>query len=277
MMVAEDLLPPPMDREDPDALWRALANPIRRELLDLLRLGPRTTGELADSVPSLSRFAVMQHLDVLVSAGLVLVRRRGRQRFNYLNAAPLRRWYERWVRPLADQAAAEVLGIERAVNQVTTGGSKVSVATAPANLEQTRTIRLENELRFRATAEKVWEAITERSMEWFPHTYGQEKVKRLVWEPRVGGLHYEDWGDGAGHVYGQVVEYERPRHMAVRGRLDMGTILDTEYNIEQDGDEVVLRVSKVAVGPFTEEQTAGIQRYGDVTNFEEALRRVIEG
>ena len=153
----------------------------------------------------------------------------------------------------------------------------MSVATAPSNLEQIRTIRLVNELRFKATPEKVWEAITERSLEWFPHTYGEDKVKRLVWEPRVGGLHYEDWGDGGGHVYGQVMQWDRPWRMEIRGRLDMGTILDTQYELEQDGEEVVLRVSKVAVGPFTEEQAAGIHRYGDLTNFEEALRRVIEG
>ena len=264
------------ERGEQDALWRALANPVRRELLDQLRSGPRTTGELADSVPALSRFAVMQHLEVLASSGLVLVRRQGRQRFNYLNAAPLRRWYERWVVPLADQAAAEMLGIERVVNGAITGGSKVSVATAPTNIEQIRTIRLENELRFHATPDRVWEAITERSLEWFPHTYGQEKVKRLVWQQRVGGLHYEDWGQGAGHVYGSVVECERPRLMVVRGRLDMGSILDTQYEIEQDGDESVLRVSKVAVGPFTEEEAAGIHRYGNLSNFEDALRRVIE-
>lgn len=277
MTAAVELLETPMDGGGQDALWRALANPIRRQILDMLRIGPRTTGELAESVPSLSRFAVMQHLEVLVSAGLVLVRRRGRQRFNYLNAAPLRRWYERWVAPLANQAAAEMLGIERAARAITTGESKVSVATAPADIELVRTVRLENELRFRATQEKVWEAITERSLEWFPHTYGQEKVKRLVWEQRVGGLCYEDWGNGAGHVYGTVVECERPRLMVVRGRLDMGSILDTQYEIEQDGDDVVLRVSKVAVGPFTDDEAAGIQRYGNLTNFEDALRRVIEG
>ena len=277
MMAAEALVVAHVERGGPDALWRALANPVRRALIDQLRAGPRTTGELVDAVPELSRFAVMQHLEVLVSAGLVLVRRQGRQRLNYLDAAPLRRWYERWVAPLADQAAAEMLGIERTVNQLTSGGSEVSVATAPSNIEQVRTVRLENELRFKATADRVWEAITERSLEWFPHTYGQEKVKRLIWETRVGGLHYEDWGDGAGHLYGTVVECERPWLMVVRGRLDMGSILDTRYQIGQDGDEAVLRVSKVAVGPFTDEDAAGIQRYGNLTNFEEALRRVIEG
>jgi DNA-binding transcriptional ArsR family regulator len=93
----------PPKEEDDEAVWRALANPLRRRLLDELRRGARTTGELADATPELSRFAVMQHLGVLTDAGLVIVRRRGRHRFNHLNAVPLRRWYERWVVALADE------------------------------------------------------------------------------------------------------------------------------------------------------------------------------
>lgn len=266
-----------LERDGSDAgqdLWRALANPVRRQLLDELRKGPRTTGDLADSTPTLSRFAVMQHLGVLTDAGLVVPRRRGRTRFNYLNAVPLRRWYERWVVPLADDAAIEMLAIERSIQSA--GGDTMSV-DAPDSIEQIRTIRIETELRFRATPERVWEAITSRSQEWFPTTYGEDKVKRIVLEPRVGGAHYEDWGNGAGHLYGQVTAYEPPTTLAVRGRLGMGTILDREYEIEQDGAETILRSSRVAVGPFTEQEAAGIRKYGDIANFEDALRRVIEG
>src|SRR3984957_16020667 len=82
-------------------LWRALASPWRRRLLDLLRSAPATTGGLAERIPELSRFAVMQHLGVLVDAGLVIPERRGRDRVNHLNAVPLREWYERWGQPMA--------------------------------------------------------------------------------------------------------------------------------------------------------------------------------
>src|SRR6187551_3581855 len=94
-------------------IWRALANPIRRDLLDELARGPRTTGELAEGRAEVSRYAVMQHLDVLVDAGLVVVRRQGRNRFNYINAVPLRTWYERWVVPLADRTAQQMLAAQR--------------------------------------------------------------------------------------------------------------------------------------------------------------------
>ena len=80
-----------------DAVWKALANPLRRSMLDHLARGPLTTGELADQFPELSRFAIMQHLRVLTDADLVRVERAGRQRFNYLNPVPIQMLYDRWV------------------------------------------------------------------------------------------------------------------------------------------------------------------------------------
>lgn len=96
-----------------DAVWRALADPTRRRILDLLRDGPRTTGALAESFRRLSRFAVMKHLAVLESAGLVVVRRRGRERWNHLNAVPIRAIYERWVRPYEAVWATRLLSLQR--------------------------------------------------------------------------------------------------------------------------------------------------------------------
>jgi DNA-binding transcriptional ArsR family regulator len=81
----------------PDAVWKALAHPTRRRILDLVGGGPRTTGDLVRHFPRLSRIAVMKHRDVLVAARLVLVRREGRLRWNHLNPAPIQRVCERWV------------------------------------------------------------------------------------------------------------------------------------------------------------------------------------
>jgi DNA-binding transcriptional ArsR family regulator len=78
------------------AVWRALADPTRRRLLDLLKDGPRTTGDLCERFP-VSRFAIMKHLAMLERAGLVIVERRGRERWNHLNAVPIQQIYERWI------------------------------------------------------------------------------------------------------------------------------------------------------------------------------------
>jgi DNA-binding transcriptional ArsR family regulator len=83
--------------DDLDDVWRALSNAVRRRILDLLADGPLTTGDLAERFPELSRFAVMQHLKVLQQADLVVPRRSGRERHNYLNPVPVQRIYERWV------------------------------------------------------------------------------------------------------------------------------------------------------------------------------------
>lgn len=259
-----------------DAVWRALANPLRRHLLDELSKGARTTGELAEATPQLSRFGVMQHLGVLTDAGLVVVRRRGRHRFNYLNAVPLRRWYERWVVPLADSGAAELLSLHRHVTPSPQGDSAMPASTATTTAEQVRFVRIENELRFNCSIERLFEALTTDTLAWFPHTYGEGRTRALVLEPRVGGLHFEDWGDGAGHLYGQVIGWDPPHSFMTRGRLHAGTILDSSYRLEVDGDAVVLKASKVAVGPMTDEQAAGIGYYGDLARFEDALRKVVE-
>lgn len=83
--------------EELEPVWRALASPIRRRMLDLLRDGPLSTGDIADEFRDLSRFAVMQHLGVLEEAHLLIPRREGRTRLNYLNPVPIQRIYQRWV------------------------------------------------------------------------------------------------------------------------------------------------------------------------------------
>jgi DNA-binding transcriptional ArsR family regulator len=85
------------DRQRMEQVWKALAGDVRRDILDLLRDGPRTTGDIAAEFPKLSRFAVMQHLRVLEGAELVIPRREGRERYNYLNPVPIQLLYDRWV------------------------------------------------------------------------------------------------------------------------------------------------------------------------------------
>jgi len=250
-------------------LWRALASPWRRRLLDLLRDGPRTTGGLSGEIPELSRFAVMQHLAVLTGAGVVIAERRGRDRLNYLNPVPLRDWYERWVQPMADTGAASLLALKRATEAK---GHAMTTGT-----DQIRTVQLAFELRISAPAGRVFEVMTQRSQDWFPHSYGGDRVRAIVLEPRVGGQHYEDWGDGRGHLYGQVTAFDPPTGWATRGRLMPGTTLDTEYQLtEQDGTTTV-RVTKVAVGPMSEEDAAGVARFGDISGYAAVIERLAAG
>ena len=247
-----------------DAVFSALGNPTRRSILDQLSEGPRTTGDLADEFPGLSRYAVMQHLGVLVDAGLVLVRRQGRHRFNHLNAVPLREVYERWVGEIAGASAGSLLALRRHVEK---GHQMTDI----------RSVRVENEIRFVASPERVFAAMTTETLEWFPHTYGGERVQGIVHDQRAGGLLKEDWGgEGTGHVYGIVQEWDPPYRSTTRAWLGLGVTLDTETVVEPDGDGAVLRQTKVAVGPLTDDEIKGIRTYGGLENFEEALRAWIE-
>ena len=83
--------------DDLDLVWKALADPTRRSILDLLRPGPQTTTGLVEAFPQMTRFGVMKHIEVLRTAGLIQTREDGRQRWNSLNAVPIRQIYERWV------------------------------------------------------------------------------------------------------------------------------------------------------------------------------------
>lgn len=115
-----------MPDEDDDAVWKALADPTRRSLLDALRDGPRTTGQLVDACPELTRFGVMKHLEVLREANLVQTRAEGRTRVNSLNAAPLRRVVERWISRYDGFWANTLLRVKDDAEQVNAPGATKS-------------------------------------------------------------------------------------------------------------------------------------------------------
>jgi len=101
-----------MSHEDLDQVWRALANPHRRRILDVLRDKPCTTGDLAEALGE-NRFLVMQHLNLLREADLVTVEADGRRRINHLNPVPIQHIYERWVGKYQGDWAAALVGLKR--------------------------------------------------------------------------------------------------------------------------------------------------------------------
>ena len=82
---------------DDDLVFKALASPVRRRMLDALKEGPLTTGMLCADVPELDRTTVLQHLRVLERAELVTARRVGRERHLSLAPLPIKRIHDRWI------------------------------------------------------------------------------------------------------------------------------------------------------------------------------------
>jgi DNA-binding transcriptional ArsR family regulator len=104
-----------MSRDDSDDLvFKALSDRRRRQILDLLKKAPRTTGELCERFDTaLDRCTVMQHIGVLERAGLIIARREGRTRWNYLNAAPFADIHDRWISPYAGEAVTMLVRLKR--------------------------------------------------------------------------------------------------------------------------------------------------------------------
>lgn len=106
-----------MSTEDQnDRLFKALGHRLRRQILDLLKAEPRTTGALCAAFPEVDRCTVMQHLGVLEEAGLLVAQRVGRERWNHLNVLPIWDIHERWIGAYAAYAADRLgklkLGLE---------------------------------------------------------------------------------------------------------------------------------------------------------------------
>ncbi len=89
-----------------DLVFKALAGADRRKILDLLRDAPMTTGDLGKNLPWLDRTTVMQHLRVLENARLIISKKEGRCRWNYLDVSPIQRIHERWIQAYAMPSAS---------------------------------------------------------------------------------------------------------------------------------------------------------------------------
>jgi DNA-binding transcriptional ArsR family regulator len=106
-------------RADDDRVFRALADPTRRLLLDLLfERDGCTLGELESRADAeMTRFGVMKHLRVLEEAGLVVSRKAGRRRLHYLSAVPIRQIHDRWISKYTQSAAAALADLKKQLEE----------------------------------------------------------------------------------------------------------------------------------------------------------------
>ena len=96
-----------------DRIFKALGHQVRRQILDDLRDQPLTTGMLVAHFPELDRCTVMQHLKVLEDADLIIPVRKGRERWNHLNVAPIHDIHERWIGPHAAHATTKLAKLKK--------------------------------------------------------------------------------------------------------------------------------------------------------------------
>ena len=129
-----------------DEVFKALADPTRRSLLDeLFKEDGQTLGALEARLP-MTRFGVMKHLRQLEEAGLVVTRRRGREKLHFLNPVPIRLVHDRWVSKYAEPWVAGLSELKQDLE---------------AQMDQERTMEKVFEIYIKTTPERLWEAITD--------------------------------------------------------------------------------------------------------------------
>ncbi len=179
-------------------MFKALADPTRRLLLDRLReRNGQTLGELCDRL-AMARQSATQHLDLLAGAGLVTVVRRGRERLHYLNPVPLHDIAERWI-----------AGFEQprlhAVNAVRHHAEELAMDHGTAGVPTYVYVTY-----VRASAVQVWEALTDADLtaSYWGHANVSDWQPGSVWEHRR-------LDDGTPDVVGRVVEAQPPSRLAI--------------------------------------------------------------
>lgn len=183
-----------------DAVFRALADPSRRRILDLLKAKPGlTVGELGEHF-DFSRFAVMKHLRILERNGLVVPRREGKAKRLYLNAVPIQTIYDRWISQYSALWASQLTSLKYELE-----GEDRPMPAAVAHLQHVHVVHI------RTTPEKLWAALTrpEFTRQYY---YGTD----VVTDWRVGSkLQYLRSRDGKTEAVltGEVLEFTPPRRL----------------------------------------------------------------
>jgi uncharacterized protein YndB with AHSA1/START domain/DNA-binding transcriptional ArsR family regulator len=178
-----------------EAVFRALADPTRRQLLDLLfERDGRTLTELESALP-MTRFGVMKHLRVLAEAGLLTTRKVGREKFHYLNPVPIQLIADRWINKYAAVRASALADLKTALE----GGNRMTTDSKP---------RLVYQIIIQATQQRVWEAIT--TPEFTSRYYYGSTLKTDL---TVGSPFTYHMADGSPIVEGEVVVSEPPNRL----------------------------------------------------------------
>jgi uncharacterized protein YndB with AHSA1/START domain/DNA-binding transcriptional ArsR family regulator len=208
-----------------DDVFRALADKSRRKLLDaLFKKDGQTLSALEVRLP-MTRFGVMKHLKVLEEAGLVVAKRRGREKLHYLNAVPIRLIHDRWVSKYAETWAATLTGLKHQLES------------------EEKTMEKVFEIYIKTTPERLWQAITDTEMR---RKYNFGAVFKSDW---TKGSRLEAFGNGHLIADGENLEVDPPRRLVQSFRALWGEDVKSEgtsrvtWEIEPIGDSCRLTVT----------------------------------
>jgi uncharacterized protein YndB with AHSA1/START domain/DNA-binding transcriptional ArsR family regulator len=198
-----------------DEVFKALADPTRRSLLDeLFKRDGQTLTALEARLP-MTRFGVMKHLKVLEQAGLVVTRRQGREKHHFLNPVPIRLVHDRWVSKYAEPWAAALSGIKRELEEepMAAAPEQREEFDVPHRIGLTPSPEGEGamavfEIYIKTTPERLWEAITDPKLR-ARYSFGVET--HSDWTP---GSTYQSGVPGVVEIAeGENIEVDPPRKL----------------------------------------------------------------
>lgn len=213
---------------DDDLVFKALADPTRRDLLDRLFARDGQTLSELEAAATMTRFGVMKHLRVLEDAGLIVIRRSGREKLHFLNPVPVRLIYERWIDKYTERPAAALTELKAILED------KMSETTIKVF-----------EIYIKAPVQTVWDAIT--TPEWTAR-YGYKALSE--YDLRPGGAfvvraneQMRSMGLAEIIIDGEVIEAEPPHKLVQTYRF-----LFTEQNKAEGFSRITWEVAPTPAG-----------------------------
>ena len=237
-----------------ESIWKALADPSRRKLMDLVRESPKTTGDLVEAFDTLGRCAVMKHLSILEKANLIIPRKEGKYRWNHINAIPLQQVYERWVKKYEAQWATNLLQLKALAEHKSDLNQQNNTVIME---QQVQTINITMEIPIKAEINKVWACMNkEINLWWRKDFYTSPKTKEFILENKVGGRLYEDYGNGEGLLWATVIVLDSPYNIEFKGHLSPQfggpAISFLKFALSENDGGTLLTLSDTVLGQVSE-------------------------
>jgi uncharacterized protein YndB with AHSA1/START domain/DNA-binding transcriptional ArsR family regulator len=205
------------------SVFKALADPTRRRLLDRLHADNGQTQRGLCEDLAITRQGITQHLEVLQAAGLVTTVRQGREKLHYLNPVPLHEIYERWIAKFEQPDLKAIRGLKDQLE-------KEHTMDKPSYVYATF---------IASTPERIWEALTDedQTAEYWGHRNVSTWTKGSTWE------HVRDDGSGTDGG-GTIVEIDPPRRLVhTWGFNNGGSVSRVTYDLEPVEDVVKLTIT----------------------------------
>jgi DNA-binding transcriptional ArsR family regulator/uncharacterized protein YndB with AHSA1/START domain len=257
-----------------EPVFRALADPTRRAILDrLFDRDGQSLGEIEGAF-EISRFGVMKHLRVLEDAGLVTTHRVGRSKLHYLNPVPIRELHDRWIHKFAAAASAALLGLKADVEKgAAMTGTDTSAATEKIDPPAQKPSHV-FAIFIRADREQVWDALTSSD---YTLKYYYASTVESEWRPGAP-LVYRIQGEPA--IVGEVIESSPPERLVSTfdARWDDEVRADPPSRITWTLEEAGPGVSKLTVvhDGFDSETATFVQIAGGMPYILSGLKTLLE-